>query len=55
MRKVLSAAQKKVLNRYLGTFYNIDDLPQDVQDTLDNMRWYETMWSDVNRYLRDKG
>jgi hypothetical protein len=53
MARVLSNNQKKVLNRYLGTALTIDDLPCDVVIQLDNMRWYESQWSDVNRYLQD--
>jgi len=35
-------------------FYSIDDFPQTVQDQLQKMNDYETLWQDANRYINDK-
>jgi len=53
MARVLSNKQKQILNRYLGTAMTFDSLPRDVQGSLESLRDYETLWSDVDRYLQD--
>ncbi len=53
MARILSAAQKKVLNRYIEASH-IDELPADVVTTIYNLRDYETLHDDVTRYLTDQ-
>jgi hypothetical protein len=53
MDKKLSIAQKKVLNRYPEVSH-ILGLPQDVQDNLYKLRDYNTLHSDVTRYLNNQ-
>ena len=53
MARKLSVAQKKVLNRYPEVSH-MDALPMDVQNTLYNLRDYETLHDDTTRYLNDR-
>lgn len=53
MARVLSAAQKKVLNRY-PEVDDFDQLPTDVIESLYKLRDYETLHSDATRYLNDR-
>lgn len=53
MARVLSAAQKKVLNRYPEVM-SFDDLPMDVQKKLYEMRDFEILHQEATRYLSDR-
>ena len=52
MARSLSNRQKQLLNGYIGAM-GISELPESVQDELERMGDYETMWMDTNRYLSD--
>jgi len=53
MARVLSTAQKKVLNRYPEVM-NFEDIPKDVQNQLYKMRDFETLHFEATRYLSDR-
>jgi len=53
MARKLSKPQKQILNRYFQDYLGWDQLPQDVQDKLEQLRDYETLIQDVDRYMTD--
>lgn len=55
MRK-LSVRQKTLLDRLIakGNINSYYDIPADVQKQLEDINDYETMWTDINRYIWDR-
>jgi len=52
MRK-LTAKQKVYLNSVVDQYGNGGVLKVQHEKVLEGMNWYETMWSDAQRYLHD--
>ena len=50
MRK-LNTKQREILIRREETDY--DDLPEIIRNAVEKINWYESLWSDVNRFLSD--
>lgn len=53
MARKLSAKQIAVLKNY-PSYSDIEDLPMDVQEELENLNDYETLRQDANRFLYDQ-
>jgi len=54
MARKLNNKDKTILEKYVGQCFDESCLPQEVQDKLYDTNWYETKWSDINRYLGDR-
>ncbi len=54
MARKLTKAQKDILDKINYEALDFDDLPNEVCVALLRLNDYETLWSDVNRYLWDK-